>query len=129
LIFLFHHSPVEFHHVFISSHIQGRVQICKDLQQRKLGEEPTKEHEAIRNIQKVFISLKANLDLNKKKIIQDLVNTSTTIRNDLNVTQDIKAKVDQAVEDTIVATRIIDGFRNPQSGNTYLKDHAGFPLE
>jgi nucleoporin p58/p45 len=51
------------------------------------------------------------------------------IRNDLHLTQDLKAKVDQAVEDTIVATRIIDGFRNPQSGNTYLKDHASFPLE
>ena len=125
---MFHLSSVDFHHVFISSHIQGRIQICKDLQQRKLGDEPTKEHEAIRNIQKVLISLKPYLDLNKK-FIQDLVNTSTTIRNDLNVTQDIKAKVDQAVEDTIVATRIIDGFRNPQSGNAYLKDHAGFPLE
>ena len=60
---------------------------------------------------------------------QDLVNTSTSIRNDLHITQDLKAKVDQAVEDTIVTTRIIDGFRNHQSGNTYLKDHAGFPLE
>ncbi|KAF9526407.1 hypothetical protein CPB83DRAFT_858044 [Crepidotus variabilis] len=95
----------------IDTHIQGRVQICKDLQQRKLGEEPTKGHEAIRNIQK------------------DLANTAATIRNDLHVTQDLKAKVDQAVEDTIVATRIIDGFRNPQSGHTYLKDHSSFPLE
>jgi nucleoporin p58/p45 len=60
---------------------------------------------------------------------KDLVNTSTSIRNDLHITQDLKAKVDQAVEDTIVTTRIIDGFRNHQSGNTYLKDHAGFPLE
>ncbi|PPR02616.1 hypothetical protein CVT24_002187 [Panaeolus cyanescens] len=95
----------------IDTHIQGRVQICKDLQQRKLGEEPTKGHEAIKALHK------------------DLVNTATTIRNDLHVTQDLKTKVDQAVEDTIVATRIIDGFRNPQSGNTYLKDHAAFPLE
>lgn len=45
------------------------------------------------------------------------------------MTKDLKTKVDQAVEDTIVATRIIDGFRNIQSGNTYLKDHAAFPLE
>jgi len=57
------------------------------------------------------------------------VNASTAIRSDLHLTEDLKAKVDQAVEDTIVATRIIDGFRNPQGGNTYLKDHAGFPLE
>jgi nucleoporin p58/p45 len=42
-------------------------------------------------------------------------------------------KVEQAVQDTIVATRIVDGFKNPQgaggSGGGYLKDHAGFPLE
>ncbi|KAJ3510977.1 hypothetical protein NLJ89_g4367 [Agrocybe chaxingu] len=95
----------------IDTHIQGRVQICKDLQQRKLGDEPTKGHDAIRSLHK------------------DLVNTATTIRNDSHITQDLKAKVDQAVEDTIVATRIIDGFRNPQSGSTYLKDHAAFPLE
>ncbi|KAF8150710.1 hypothetical protein B0H34DRAFT_729934 [Crassisporium funariophilum] len=95
----------------IDAHIQGRIQISKDLQQRKLGEEPTKGHEAIR------------------KLHQDLVNTATTLRNDHHLTQDLKAKVDQAVEDTIAATRIIDGFRNPQSGNTYLKDHASFPLE
>ncbi|PPQ92234.1 hypothetical protein CVT25_008916 [Psilocybe cyanescens] len=95
----------------IESHIQGRVQIYKDLQQRKLGDEPTKGHEAIRQLKK------------------DLISTATTIRNDLHLSKDLKSKVDQAVEDTIVATRIIDGFRNPQSGNTYLKDHASFPLE
>ncbi|KAF9562002.1 hypothetical protein CPC08DRAFT_735374 [Agrocybe pediades] len=95
----------------IDSFIQGRVQICKDLQQRKLGDEPVKGQDAIRQLNK------------------ELINTATTIRNDLHLTNDLKSKVDQAVEDTIVATRIIDGFRNPQSGNTYLKDHAAFPLE
>jgi nucleoporin p58/p45 len=95
----------------IDSHIQGRIQISKDLQQRKLGDEATKGNESIRALHK------------------DLINTATIIRNDLHLTQDVKTKVDQAVEDTIVATRIIDGFRNPQSGNTYLKDHASFPLE
>jgi hypothetical protein len=62
--------------------------------------------------------------------IQDYVNASTAIRNDLRFTNDIKAKVEQAVRDTIVATRIVDGFKNPGgSGGGYLKDHAGFPLE
>lgn len=95
----------------IETHIQGRVQISKDLHQRKLGEEPTKGQEQIRTIHK------------------DLINIATTIRNDLHHTQDLKAKVDQAVEDTIIAIRIIDGFRNPQSGTSYLKDHARYPLE
>jgi nucleoporin p58/p45 len=87
------------------------VQLSKDLQQRKLGDEPTKGKDAIRNLHK------------------ELISTATLIRNDLNVTEDIKLKVEQSVEDTIVATRIIEGVRNPQSGNTYLKDHATFPLE
>jgi nucleoporin p58/p45 len=72
-------------------------------------------------------------DLSNIFISQDLVNISTTIRNDLHFTNDIKGKVEQAVQDTIVATRIVDGFKNPQgvggSGGGYLKDHAGFPLE
>ncbi|KAF9453500.1 hypothetical protein P691DRAFT_800758 [Macrolepiota fuliginosa MF-IS2] len=95
----------------IDSHIQGRVQISKDLHQRKLGEEPTKGQEMIKQMQK------------------DLLNVSNVIRDDHRHTEDLKARVDQAMQDTIVATRIIDAFRNPQSGTTYLKDHAGFPLE
>lgn len=99
----------------LDSHIQGRVQISKDLHQRKLGDEPLKGQELIRSLHK------------------DFVNVSTTIRNDLHFTNDIKAKVEQAVQDTIVTTRIVDGFKNPQSaggsGGGYLKDHAGFPLE
>ena len=45
--------------------------------------------------------------------------------------RDLKAKVDRAVEDTIIATRIVDGFKNPQSsgGGGYLKEHANFPFE
>ncbi|KAF9000657.1 hypothetical protein BDQ17DRAFT_1359293 [Cyathus striatus] len=95
----------------IETYIQGRVQISKDLHQRKLGEEPLKGQELIRNIHK------------------DLINAASIIRNDAHVTQDLKSKVDQAVEDTIVATRIVDEFRNPPSGTAYRKDHAAFPLE
>ncbi|KAJ7170924.1 nucleoporin FG repeat region-domain-containing protein [Mycena crocata] len=95
----------------IDSHIQGRIQISKELHQRKLGDEATKGQEMIRTVHK------------------DLINTTTAIRNDLHFTRDLKAKTDQAVQDTIVATRIVDGFRNPHANAAYLKDHAGFPLE
>ncbi|KAG7089398.1 hypothetical protein E1B28_011086 [Marasmius oreades] len=95
----------------IDTHIQGRVQISKELHQRKLGEEATKGQEIVRSVNR------------------DLIHTSTTIRNDLQFTKDLKAKADQAVQDTIVATRIIDGFRNTQANGAYLKDHASFPLE
>ena len=44
-------------------------------------------------------------------------------------TEDLKDKVDRAMQDLVVASRIFDAFRNPQSGTTYLKDHASFPFE
>ncbi|KAF7976617.1 hypothetical protein HWV62_6128 [Athelia sp. TMB] len=95
----------------IEAHIQGRLQISSDLKQRKLGEEPTKGQELIYGVHK------------------DLVNTTSIVQSDAIFTKDIKAKADQAVEDTIVATRIVDGFRNPQQHGAYLKNHASFPLE
>jgi nucleoporin p58/p45 len=57
------------------------------------------------------------------------VNTSSIIQSDALFTRDIKSKADQAVQDTIVATRIVDGFRNPQQNGAYLKNHATLPLE
>ncbi|KAG7451265.1 uncharacterized protein BT62DRAFT_926923 [Guyanagaster necrorhizus] len=109
----FNDLPEEIKRTFeqIESHIQGRVQISKDLQQRNLGEEPSKGQELIRGVHK------------------DLVNTVSTIRSDLHYTKDLKAKAEQAVEDTIVSMRIIDGFGNPQANGAYLKDHASFPFE
>ena len=57
------------------------------------------------------------------------MNTTSIIQSDELFTRDIKAKVDQAVQDTIVATRLVDGFRHPQQNGAYLKNHASFPLE
>lgn len=38
-----------------SSHIQARIQISKDLHQRKLGDEATKGQEMIRAVHKVYL--------------------------------------------------------------------------
>lgn len=95
----------------INSHIQGRVQISNDLKQRKLGEEAVKGQDIVRGVHK------------------ELVNAITTLHSDVMHTRDLKAKVDQTVQDTIVATRIVDGFRNPQQHGAYLKNHASFPYE
>ncbi len=57
------------------------------------------------------------------------MNTSSITHSDLLYARDLKAKADQAVQDTIIATRIIDGFKNPQQQGAYLKNHATFPLE
>ncbi|KAL0579584.1 Nucleoporin nup49/NSP49 (Nuclear pore protein nup49/NSP49) [Marasmius crinis-equi] len=109
----FNDLPDEFKRLFeqIDTHIQGRVQISKELHQRQLGEEATKGQELVRSVHR------------------DLAHTSTTIRNDLQFTRDLKAKADQAVQDTIVTCRIVDGFKNTQANGAYLKDHATFPLE
>ncbi|KAJ7067172.1 hypothetical protein C8F01DRAFT_1120512 [Mycena amicta] len=95
----------------IDTHIQGRIQISKDLHQRKLGTEATKGRDLIRVVH------------------TDVVNAATAIHTDLTFVRDLRSKTDAAVEDTIVATRIIDGYRNPHANMAYLKDHAGFPLE
>ncbi|KAF7312538.1 hypothetical protein MIND_00267700 [Mycena indigotica] len=95
----------------IDTHIQSRIQISKGLHERKLGEEATKGRDLIRVVH------------------TEIINTATAIHNDFTFVRDLRNKTDTAVEDTIVATRIIDGYRNPHANMAYLKDHAGFPLE
>jgi nucleoporin p58/p45 len=109
----FNDLPDELKKLFesIDSHIQGRVQISKDLHQQKVGEESMKGQELIRNVQK------------------ELAHTSSITHSDFLFKDDLKAKVDQAVQDTIIATRIVDGFKNPQQNGAYLKNYASFPLE
>ncbi|KAI0663818.1 hypothetical protein C8Q70DRAFT_952925 [Cubamyces menziesii] len=95
----------------IDSAIQSKVQICNDLKQRKLGDEALKGQEEIRNVQK------------------ELTAAISVLTSDVQHTKDLKHKVDQTVQDTIVATRIVEGFRNPQQHGQYLKTYANFPLE
>ncbi|KAM5531765.1 hypothetical protein V8D89_014535 [Ganoderma adspersum] len=95
----------------LDAQFQSRIQICNDLKQRKLGEEPLKGQEEIRSVQKV------------------LAGAISVLGSDVQHTRDLKLKAEQTVQDTIVATRIIEGFRNPQQHGQYLKTHANFPLE
>ncbi|TCD63200.1 hypothetical protein EIP91_005839 [Steccherinum ochraceum] len=89
----------------------NRIQICNDLKQRKLGDEANKGKDFIRDVHK------------------DLLHAISVIQSDLLQTRAFKSKSDQTVQDTIIATRIVDGFRNPQQGGGHLKNHADFPLE
>ncbi|KAL5504237.1 NUP49 [Sanghuangporus vaninii] len=102
----------------IDAHIQGRVQISTELKQHKLGDEPRKGAEQIRIVHK------------------DLVNSINKLRSDIAAMRELRARMDQAVQDTIAATRIIDAFKASQSGQStqsqqtvWLKNYAGFPLE
>lgn len=95
----------------IDSHIQGRVQISNELKQRKMGEEAIKGQELIRELHR------------------ELLGVSSVIQSDSLFAKDLKAKTEQAVQDTIVATNIVEGFKNPHQSAAYLKNHASFPLE
>lgn len=53
----------------------------------------------------------------------------STLQADKAIAEELRSKVDQSVQDTIITTRIMDGFRNPQQNGAYLKNHANFPLE
>ena len=64
-----------------------------------------------------------------KWLLQELVNTISIIRADIHHTKDLKAKTDQAVEDTITSMRIIDAHKSQQANHTHLRDHASFPYE
>lgn len=92
-------------------HIHGRIQISNDLKQRKLGQEPTKGQELIREVHK------------------ELLSVTSMIQADAQFIRDLKAKTEQAVQDTVAAIRIIDGFKSPQQHTVYLKNYASFPLE
>ncbi|KAG9314825.1 hypothetical protein JVU11DRAFT_3918 [Chiua virens] len=109
----FNDLPEEIRRKFesLDAHIQGRLQISNDLKQRKLGQEPTKGQDLIREVHK------------------ELLNVAATIQSDALFTKDLKEKTDQGVQDTIIATRIVDGVKNPQQYGVYLKNHATFPLE
>ncbi|EIW57668.1 uncharacterized protein TRAVEDRAFT_72697 [Trametes versicolor FP-101664 SS1] len=109
----FNDLPDELKRTFenIDSFVQGRVQICNDLKQRKLGDEAIKGQEEIRNVHK------------------ELTGAISVLTADVQHTKDLKHKVEQTVQDTIVATRIVEGFRNPQQHGQYLKTYANFPLE
>lgn len=110
------------------------MQISQDLKQRKVGEEALKGQDTIRSVHKVTrpsSTLKPILNLCCviSATEQDLVNCITTLQNDVLTTRDLKAKVDQTVQDTIVAIQIVQGHQNQQVHGEFLKNHAGFPLE
>ncbi|KAG1886821.1 uncharacterized protein F5891DRAFT_988827 [Suillus fuscotomentosus] len=84
----------------IDSHIQGRIQISNELTQQKMGEEAIKGQELIRELHKY-----AQLPTLS---IQELLGVSSVIQSDSLFAKDLKVKTEQAVQDMIVATNIIE---------------------
>ncbi|KAG1893891.1 uncharacterized protein F5891DRAFT_1256818 [Suillus fuscotomentosus] len=64
-----------------------------------------------------------------RELHKELLGVSSVIQSDSLFAKDLKVKTEQAVQDTIVATNIIEGFKNLHQSAAYLKNHASFPLE
>ena len=61
--------------------------------------------------------------------VQEMLSVVSMIQADAQFISDLKTKTEQAVQVTIVATRIIDGFKNSYQHSTDLNNYASFPLE
>lgn len=59
------------------------------------------------------------------------MNSINKLRVDIASMRELRVQMDQAIQDTIAATRIVDAFRSPQAGqqSVWLKNYANFPLE
>ena len=60
---------------------------------------------------------------------QTAIATSNTLALDQGFVSELKAKVDQEIQATVIATRIVDGWSNPSQSGSYLSTYADFPLE
>ena len=72
-------------------------------------------------------------DIDISHLLKDLVNGVNNLRADITAMRELRARMDQAVQDIIAATRIIDAFKAPAQGqiqqHNWLKNYAVFPLE
>ncbi len=57
------------------------------------------------------------------------VATNSTLALDEAFVQDLKLKVDAAVNDTVITTKIVDGWLNPNEYGSNLSVYADFPLQ
>ena len=58
-----------------------------------------------------------------------MLHVASVIQADAQFARDLETKTELAVQDIVVATRIIDGFKNPQQHDTHLENYASFPLK
>lgn len=57
------------------------------------------------------------------------VATVNTLSSDEGFVAELKSKADKAVDDTVKATRIVDGWSDPAQNGAYLGIYADFPFE
>ncbi|CCA72852.1 hypothetical protein PIIN_06788 [Serendipita indica DSM 11827] len=91
--------------------IQSGLNAAKDLKGRKLGD-----------------SILTNTE-NSRQLFHDLTSSSNTLQADDLFAKNLRKKVDQAVQDVVVCTHIIDGFRESGIQHPNLKTNAQYPIE
>ncbi|CAG8675666.1 1231_t:CDS:10, partial [Acaulospora colombiana] len=91
--------------------IQGGLNASKDLKGRKLGD--------------AIVTNTAT----SRQIFHDLTSSSNTLQADDLFAKNLREKVDQAVQDVIVCSQIIEGFRESGIQHPNLKTNAQYPLE
>ncbi|CAG7852652.1 SubName: Full=Uncharacterized protein {ECO:0000313/EMBL:CCA72852.1} [Serendipita indica DSM 11827] len=97
--------------LLIRSLIQSGLNAAKDLKGRKLGD-----------------SILTNTE-NSRQLFHDLTSSSNTLQADDLFAKNLRKKVDQAVQDVVVCTHIIDGFRESGIQHPNLKTNAQYPIE
>ncbi|KAF8339575.1 uncharacterized protein EI90DRAFT_3117386 [Cantharellus anzutake] len=90
--------------------IQSQIQLSNELKAKKLGED-------IEKATTILSGLMPSSDL-----------IWNALRSDEDVTRDLKAKLDTAIQDETIATQILDGFQDVAKSG-YLQTHANFPFE
>jgi hypothetical protein len=60
---------------------------------------------------------------------QHFQDVSNMLQQDQHSTEHFKTKVDEYLKDAIAATRIMDGFQQPQANSAHLKAYQSFPFE
>ena len=111
--------------------MQSGTNVAKDLKAREFGQEIVNNAATGRQIFHVrlpssFFDRQQTEDRTPGP--QDLSATTNTLVSDDLFAKDLRNKIDQAVQDVIIASRIVDGFKDGQQ-IAHLKNHAQFPLE
>ncbi|KAG8781764.1 hypothetical protein FRC15_008149 [Serendipita sp. 397] len=109
----FNDLPVAVQDLFndTESLIQKGLNTAKDLKARKLGD-----------------SIVANT-ANSRQLFHDLTSSSNTLQADDLLAKNLRAKVDQAVQDVVVCSQIVEGFRESGIQHPNLKTNAHYPIE
>ncbi|KAG8908480.1 hypothetical protein FRC01_007353, partial [Tulasnella sp. 417] len=108
----FNDLPDEFKKIFeaVETGIQKQTNIAQELKSKNLAAEPDKGRAQLQRVAKIAIA------------------TDNTLSLDSGFVADLKVKGSQALDELVVATKIVDGFLHPHQYPDNLTVWAGFPF-